>query len=391
MTSDTIAVQFHGASVLELRELIDGVGAICPEGRERASTLYRDLAPELKKNRGALEGIVRALAGSCEKCRGVIAMWKAGDDTWKTAIDVVNVVGFRSIFTGRKPPGYLGMVGVGVGTPKGEREKEVFISSKERSVYDPDKAWDWSEPRNGVTNGKGKSWHQNQNHSPAPPPLFPNLLPQYSQSPKVLTSNSPKLGEASVVPRERRPYDDPRGSPFPGSRRESRQKDGTGRVISTVPPSIGERVRCHLCSDVCIVDSDTFTFEVQGDTPAFSACSRCLDKHRLRCEACCKTFFGAREPGAAVKCQGCLRFEAHHTICEVCFEWTPPEKVRLGAGLEGHLEDPVCEDCVAKDEAAREQRKDVKKKRRLLKEEGNSAEEGETPSLMDFESNNGLV
>ena len=377
---DAISTQFKGASVLELREIIDAVGAICPEGRERASTLYRDLAPELKKNRTALESIVRSLSQTCQKCKGVIDTWKAGDDAWKTAVDVQNVAGFRSIFTGRKPPGYLGMPGSSNSTPTVKVEREVLVGSKERPVsYDGAKVWDWSEPRNNMPGPP-----------PGPPPLFPNLLPSLLDPSKSQSSSSPRTGENGTptgAGKERRPYDNPRRSSSATKKEEPRMKDlAAGRVITTVRPNVGERVRCQLCSDVCIVDDDTFSFEALEEEAIYPVCRRCLEQRRLHCEACCKSFFGTRDLGIAIKCRDCLEFEAKHTICEVCFEWTAPEKCLYGQGIEGHLEDPVCDDCVQKDRAKRRDRKDVKKKRRVMRnQEPNGAGNVESPSFQGMQ------
>jgi hypothetical protein len=381
---DAISTQFKGTSVLELREIIDAVGAICPEGRERASTLYRDLAPELKKNRTALESIVRSLSQTCEKCKGVIDTWKAGDNTWKTAVDVQNVVGFRSIFTGRKPPGYLGMLGSSNGTPTVKVEREVFVAPKDRPVsYDASNVWDWSEPRN----------------MPGPPPLFPNLLPSLLNPSKIQSSSLPRTSEngTTAAGKERRPYDDPRRSASATKSEDRKLKElAAGRVITTVRPAVGERVRCQLCSDVCIVDDDTFSFEALEEDAAFPVCRRCLGKHRLNCEACCKTFFGTRDLGIAIKCRNCLEFEAKHTICEVCFEWTPPEKCRYGAGVEGRLEDPVCDDCFKKVQAKRRERKELKKrerqKRRVMrKQEPSGAGKAESPSFSGLQNMEGPI
>lgn len=385
---DAISTQFQGASVLELREIIDAVGAICPEGRERASTLYRDLAPELKKNRTALEGIVRALSQTCPKCKGVIDTWKAGDDGWKTAVDVQHVVGYRSIFTGRKPPGYLGMPGSANSTPTVKVEKEVLIGSKGRPAsYDGANVWDWTEPRSMPTTGRPQ---------PGPPSLFPNLFPSMNNPSKSLPSSSPRAvenGTPTSAGRERRPYDDPKRSASATKKDEPRLKDlAAGRVITTVRPNVGERVRCQLCTDVCIVEEDTFNFEALEDEAIYPVCRRCLEQRRLHCEACCKSFSGIRDKGIAIKCRDCLEFEAKHRICEVCFEWTLPERCRYGAGVEGHLEDPVCDDCVQKDQARRCDSLALNNKLEMIRnQEPNGIGMPETPSFSGLQHVEGSV
>jgi len=417
---DAISAQFKGASVLELREIIDAVAAICPEGRERASTLYRVLPPESKKSNASLESIIFSLAQKCEKCKGVIDMWKAYDDTWKSVVDVQAVAGWRSIFTGRKPPGYLGLPGSNVQSTSAVRLGEAVTpakirpSSKKLPVNPPVVPYLASEnqfyklpPLERDNSGSDTpSWKPANGPNGQPPPLLAPMI-----YPAASTSASPAgMAESSAIPvrKENQHYDAVKNSVVPTPMPQNNTQPSNGGLESlpfvqyldakiahtkSVPQPaptrtrapIGEGVQCHMCSSSFIVESHTYNLEMVGDEPAPPICNPCLEGFQLRCDTCCKTYFGKRD-GSESKCRECQDFEKGRTICEMCYEWTPDAKCHYKTEIEGHRDDPICDDCLKQERTKNRERKELKKrerqKRRMLrKQEAGTTESANDPSL----------
>jgi hypothetical protein len=415
---DAISAQFKGASVLELREIIDAVAAICPEGRERASTLYRVLPPESKKSNASLETIIFSLAQKCEKCKGVIDMWKAYDDTWKSVVDVQAVAGWRSIFTGRKPPGYLGLPGSNIQSTSAVRLGEAVTPAKIRPVSKklPVLPFLASEnqffklpPLERDTSGSDTpSWKPANAPNGQPPQyLAPMIYPpaSTSTSPPGMVENGPppvrrENGHYDAVKNAVVPTQMPQSNlPTPNGGLESwRQevKEEKTRAIATnnaapqyaprlARATVGESLQCHMCTSPFIVEDHSYNLEMVGDEPAPPLCNRCLDGFRLRCETCCKTYFG-KSDGSEIKCRECQDFEKGRTICEMCYEWTPDAKCHYKTGIEGHQDDPICDDCLKQARMKHRERKELKKrerqKRRMLrKQEAGAAENANGPSL----------
>lgn len=347
---DAISTQFKTASVLELREIIDAVAAICPEGRERASALYRVLSGEGKKDRGHLEDIIRSLSATCEKCKGVIDSWTPKDDAWKAKVDIQNVAGWRSIFTGRKPPGYLGLPGSAIESTAAPRRTKKWTDATghvpivQKPIYDREAIWRL-EPENRAAGDfspnnfaapvldRPKSWT-------AVDPRPANLIQFLAGSPGTSGHSTPTGVQGSQFHSHTQP-----------------------KISASVTPGI----LAH--NDPPLNNGFTPIAASQGDV-GFAGQEQNLGgptKELPRCDTCCKIYYSPQDSDVTEgesKCPECQEFEAGRTICELCYEWTLNEQCRYDAPIEGHDGEPICLDCIAKQQANDWERKQLKVKQR---------------------------
>lgn len=352
---DAISTQFKGASILELREIIDAVAALCAEGRERASALYRVLPGESKKNKIQLENIIRSLSSTCEKCKGVIDMWTAEDDGWKSKVDVQNVAGWRSIFTGRKPPGYLGLPGSSIESTSAPRrtsaKKWVDPTGNppvlQQPFYERETLWKWEQDMkaNGeysprilarTPDDRPRSWTALRPSDPRSSTIVLPPLQYQSTSPATSGNNTP----AAVHDSRFHSHTQPRTSLPPGV-----------LVQNTPPTSNGFAPILPTQQTALPMGQDHGLFNSNGPLP--------------RCDTCCKVYYGpqdAQVTGPESKCPECQEFEARRTICELCYEWTLNEQCHYDSHIEGHENEPICEDCIKKEQEQSRGRKELKKR-----------------------------